>query len=86
MMKIKKALQDERAKFRKLFAKEFKYTKKWVQSVEFKKATNSLQARLVWTEEVPFLLHGKTLMLRFCSAGRRINMEEDRIKSQCEPM
>lgn len=28
MMKIKKALQDERAKFRKFFAKEFNYTKK----------------------------------------------------------
>ena len=61
MMKIKKALQDERAKFRKFFAKEFKYTQKtWVQSVKFKKATNSFQARLVWTEEVPFLVHGKT--------------------------
>ena len=92
-----KALQDDRAKFRKFLANKFKCTQKTlVQSVRFEKATNSFQAKLVWTEEVPVfpaIKHNqkqnnprKPSHYDYVMQEEEIDVEEEWVKSQFEPM
>jgi hypothetical protein len=48
-----KAMKDERAKFRKDFANEFKFNRKaLVKGVKYERETNRFSALLVWTEPV----------------------------------
>jgi hypothetical protein len=48
-----KAIKDERAKFRKSFANEFKFNKNaLVKGVRYERETNLFHALLVWTEPV----------------------------------
>ncbi|KAI2497518.1 hypothetical protein MHU86_16972 [Fragilaria crotonensis] len=92
-----KALQDERAKFRKFFANEFKCTQKTlVQSVRFDKATNSFRAKLVWTEEVPVFppqtnnqkqkTPQKASHYDYIRQEEEIDVEEEWVKSEFQPM
>lgn len=92
-----KALQDERTKFRKFFANEFKCTQKTlVQSVRFDKATNSFRAKLVWTEEVPVFppqtnnqkqkTPQKASHYDYIRQEEEIDVEEEWVKSEFEPM
>ena len=52
----------------------------------FEKATNSFQARLVWTEEVPIFRALKPSYHDYVRQEEEINVEEEWVKSQFEPM
>ena len=93
-----KALQEERAKYRKVFANEFKCTQRTlVKGIKFDKDTNSFRAKLVWTEEIP-VLHPETEAEQdpdtpvkashydYVQQEEEINVEEEWVKAEFAPM